>query len=104
MPLFFHGFDVIRVNSYLVGKDRRVIHRKGDHKNNVMELVGALLDRTSAELITLTRAMQREQPSRRGQGNNKRQRMSTKNPELPACRLEGPTFGHRTTSWCLATI
>lgn len=94
MPIFFHCLDVIRVNSYIIAKTR---DSSLTHKAFLINWISALNQRAEFEAYKATRSALTNFYSPPGKTKNplaKRQRVVSKNPQLPLYRLAGKRSDH----------
>jgi len=96
MPMFFHGLDIIRVNSYAAckGLGWEPVKQKDAHKEFTVGLIQALVAKGKTYEMRQTRNRLLGARSANGSPPNKRSRTSTKNPSLPDHRLLGSPHDH----------
>jgi hypothetical protein len=91
MPLMLHCLDVVRVNALAIA-------RKADgtvnHKDFIVSLVEALLQRAAASQEQSTRSRRFTSQSPRAASAQKKRRTSHTNPKLPEHRLNGAKEDH----------
>jgi Transposase IS4 len=90
MPIFFRCFDIIRVNSYVIAKKRKMFT---DQKDFILMWIDALSTRAQFDAYQVTRNAVAVMKSPTGPPG-KRQRISNKNPCLPEYRFHGNKEDH----------
>jgi hypothetical protein len=90
MPLMLHCLDVVRVNALAIA---RKADATVDHKDFIVSLVEALLQRATSSQEQSTRS-RRFTSSPRATSAEKKRRRSHTNPKLPEHRLNGAKEDH----------
>ena len=97
MAMMFHGLDILRVNLYIVYKNKTADDPPRDHKSFLVEYISALLNRAIFQIYCRTWSSSPVVPKTSPPG--KHYRMSSKKcPTLPTKRLDKPRELHVATT------
>ena len=99
MAMMLHGLDILRVNLYIVYKNKTGDEYPKDHKSFLMEYISALLKRGQMQTYRPTRSSEPVTKISPQDNNKKRYKMTnTTLPTLPQKRLDKPRELHVATT------